>query len=119
MSDADLAGISKELKVMAAKFEVHIVECDSIIHRHYKYNGPIKTILGRGGTSFLPPLEPAFLKSINPDLILFFTDGDGDAPEKAPKVPVIWVLTDGGFSPVKWGKVLHMGPDYIQMKGDQ
>ncbi len=108
MSDSNLADISKELHVMARKFEVHVVECDTVIHKHYKYNGRIERVYGRGGTSFLPPLEKEFLKQIKPDLIIFFTDGDGDAPKMPPRAPVIWVLTTGGKSPVKWGKVIHM-----------
>lgn len=118
MTDGELADISKELRTMAQKFEVHVVECDCVIHRHYRFKGPIKTVLGRGGTSFVPPLEAKFLKKIKPDLVIFFTDGDGEAPEEPPKVPVIWVLTHGedhwlrlvpvGCSPAKWGRVIHM-----------
>ena len=111
MSDGDLAEISKELHSMSAHYEVHVVEFDDIVHRHYKFNGPIKSVLGRGGTCFIPLFDKEIMSKIKPDLITVFTDGGGDAPENRPRVPVIWVLTTGGEVPAKWGRVIHMGKE--------
>ena len=108
MTDNELAEISKELSVMSRAFEIHVVECDSTIHRDYKYKGRIKDVLGRGGTSFIPPLERMFLRRIRPDIVIFFTDGFGDAPERQPHLPIIWVLTAGGKCPANWGRVIEM-----------
>ena len=38
-----------------------------------------------------------------PNVFIYLTDGEGDAPTKAPDYPVIWCLTEGGVKPVKWG----------------
>jgi predicted metal-dependent peptidase len=102
MSGPMLADISAELGVMARRFQVTIVECDTAIHAVYPYK-PIKTVHGRGGTNFCPSLESDFLRKHKPDLIAYFTDGYGPAPEKAPAVPVIWCITEGGLKPAAWG----------------
>ena len=61
-----------------------------------------------GGTSFKPPFERGFLREHRPDLVVYFTDGQGPAPECPPSVPVIWCLTQGGRMPVEWGREVRM-----------
>ena len=102
MSGPMLADISAELGLMAKHYEVVVVECDTRICRVYPYR-PIESVNGRGGTDFRPPLEPDFLKAQQPDVVVYFTDGDGPAPDKPPTVPVVWCITEGGENPVPWG----------------
>lgn len=116
MSDGDLADISAELALMSRRFEVTVVECDTEIHAVYPFK-PIKNVQGRGGTDLRPPLEPVFLKKLKADLVVYFTDGDGPAPEKAPRVPVIWCLTEDGVNGAGWGKVVSMGKRSINQGG--
>jgi predicted metal-dependent peptidase len=42
-----------------------------------------------------------------PDLLLYFTDGYGTAPDRQPGYPVMWVLTKDGRPPCGWGRVMH------------
>ncbi len=107
MTPAMLADISAELGVMARVHEVTVVECDTDIQSVYPYK-PIASVTGRGGTSFIPPLAAEFLREHRPDLILYFTDGEGPAPEEAPSVPLAWCLTEGGTKPCEWGDVLEL-----------
>jgi predicted metal-dependent peptidase len=110
MSDSFLEMIDGELRVLSkSEKEVLIVECDERIHGVYPYKGLLE-LHGRGGTDFRPPLEKEFLQKWKPDLVIFFTDGFGPAPETKPSVPVLWVLTPNGEQPCSWG-------DVIQMKG--
>lgn len=102
MTSSMLADVSAELGIMAKYCEVVVVECDTEIHRVYPYR-PIESVKGRGGTDFRPPLEPDFLKAQQPDVVIYFTDGDGPAPDKPPTVPVVWCITEGGENPVPWG----------------
>lgn len=111
MSDEVLAALSGELLRLTQTHEVWVVECDAEIHRHYRLKEPIKAMHGRGGTSFRPPFEKAFLKKLRPDLIVYLTDGYGDAPEKAPKMPVLWLLTTDIDPPVSWGRVVRIHPE--------
>jgi len=108
LSDPDLADISAELARLGRAAAVTVVECDTVIHRVYPYTKPVTGVMGRGGTDLRPPFELAFLRKHKPDLLLYFTDGFGPAPESAPRVPVIWVLTPSGQMPCKWGRTVRM-----------
>lgn len=44
---------------------------------------------GGGGTNFCPGVEWA--ESLKPDAIIYFTDGYGRFPDRAPRAPMIWV----------------------------
>lgn len=108
MTDEILAELSAELLRLSKTHRVTMVECDMTIHRVYAMKGPIKAVHGRGGTSFCPPFEKAFLKKMKPDAIVYLTDGYGNAPKAAPRVPVLWLLTESTTRPAKWGKVAYL-----------
>ena len=99
--------IDGELARLAKAYTVKVVECDAMIHSVYEYK-PIKKVKGGDGTDFCPPFEKDFLRQHRPDLVVYFTDGFGSAPDKAPRVPVIWCLTPNGVRPAPWGKVIQM-----------
>ena len=66
---------------------------------------------GGGGTDFRPVFR--YVEEhpeLDPNLLVFFTDGRGDRPERAPAYPVMWLLTkDGREQP--WGQNVHFkGP---------
>jgi predicted metal-dependent peptidase len=108
MTDELLELIDAELAKLARDYVLTIVECDFEIQRVYEYRRRLKTIAGRGGTDFHPPLEKKFLKKHHPDLIVIFSDGQGPAPTKPPPVPLIWCLTPEDEAPVEWGKKIRM-----------
>ena len=61
-------------------------------------------VTGGGGTDFRPVFEYIDEhQEINPDLLIFFTDGYGAYPERAPAYPVLWLLTADGQCSVDWG----------------
>ena len=111
MSTDMLEDIASELRHLARERIVTIVECDYEIHRVYRFRKCLDQVHGRGGTDFYPPLERAFLARTHTDLAVFFTDGEGPAPENPPLIPVIWALTTDGPPPATWGKVIRMGPN--------
>jgi predicted metal-dependent peptidase len=86
---------------------VVLVECNSAINAVYDYR-PLTVVHGRGGTDFRPPLARLFLRQQRVDLVIYFTDGYGPAPENPPRIPVIWCLTEDGERPAPWGKVVQM-----------
>lgn len=111
-----LEQINAELAGLAKDYEVTVVECDTIIHRVYRYK-PLKDVCGRGGTDLCPPLEQKFLRKHHPDLIVYFTDGYGPAPDKPPGPPLVWCLVPGGEPPVAWGQIIRMDAAEIQAPG--
>lgn len=77
--------------------EITVVECDSVIQKNYSYRGQMPThIHGRGGTNFSPPIELAN-KELNPDAIIYFTDGYAPPPRDKSRYPILWVITTNGL----------------------
>jgi predicted metal-dependent peptidase len=111
MTAATLARIGGELARLSRAAEVVAVECDARIQATYPYRGNLLKVHGRGGTDLRPPLEAPFLARLRPDVIVYFTDGKGPAPAKAPCVPVIWCLTPKGTAPAAWGRCVPMNQD--------
>jgi predicted metal-dependent peptidase len=108
MESGTLAVISAELEALAREHEVTVVQCDDRIRSVAPFAGPIKEIVGRGATDFRPPLEAQFLGEHRPDVVVYFCDGAGAAPVRAPRVPVIWAITAGGLRPTSWGQFIWL-----------
>jgi len=51
-----------------------------------------ESIQGGGGTRFTPAFEWAEKQDKLPDLLLYFTDAEGEFPKKTPDFPVIWLV---------------------------
>jgi predicted metal-dependent peptidase len=108
MSDAMLLEISDELHHLSRRNEVTVVLCDEEIQAVHRYRKRLTRMPGRGGTDFNPPFEHAFLRRQRPDVVVYFTDGYGPAPEAPPKPAVIWVIHGDATPPVMWGRVIRM-----------
>jgi predicted metal-dependent peptidase len=54
---------------------------------------------GGGGTDFRPFVEhlEAQRDDWTPSLAIYLTDGYGRFPQRAPSVPMLWVITAGGL----------------------
>ena len=65
-----------------------------------------ETLAGGGGTSFIPPFDWLKRQDRQPDLVLYFTDADGEFPQDAPFFPVIWLVK--GKAPVPWGQRVQL-----------
>lgn len=66
-------------------------------------------ISGRGGTSFIPAFEEAQKMKPRPDLLIYLTDGDGEAPAVKPaNMHVIWGIVPGHhrYAPAAWGRTI-------------
>ncbi|HID82685.1 MAG TPA: hypothetical protein EYH06_07670 [Chromatiales bacterium] len=61
---------------------------------------------GGGGTSFKPVFNWLDSVDLQPDLLIYFTDAQGDFPEQQPGYPVIWLVK--GKTPVPWGQRIQL-----------
>jgi len=61
---------------------------------------------GGGGTSFLPAFTWAERQDRQPDLLVYFTDAQGEFPAQEPAYPVLWLVK--GRSPVPWGQRVQL-----------
>jgi predicted metal-dependent peptidase len=106
VTDRMLADFVAELKIIAKKNKVTVIEADDEVRAVYRFTGSITSVEGRGGTDFRPAFQVA--GEMKPDLLIYATDGEGKAPVHAPKFPVIWLLTEDGDHPCKWGRVVRI-----------
>ncbi len=64
---------------------------------------------GRGGTSFIPGFEAVDKLGEKIDLVVYATDGYGQAPDIAPRQETIWLLIGQNVhEPAKWGRYVHI-----------
>lgn len=108
---AELSNLLKSF----GNYELTVIQCDYEIQQIENFSGdtPLPPnyqweSYGHGGTSFIPPFEYVKEHKLRPDIFIYLTDGYGDAPEKAPKFPVLWVLTNDGEEPALWGKKIKL-----------
>lgn len=95
---AELSGILEDVKPK----RLFIIWCDAKVHRVDEANDPgdLRTIRhkgapGGGGTSFIPVFEEIRNQGIEPEVLVYLTDGYGTFPSQAPGYPCIW----GNISP--------------------
>lgn len=65
-----------------------------------------ENISGGGGTSFEPVFDWMDRLGRRPDLLLYFTDGEGRFPALEPAYPVIWLVK--GKAAVPWGQRIQL-----------
>jgi predicted metal-dependent peptidase len=63
-------------------------------------------IRGGGGTSFRPVFEWVDREGRRPDLLVYFTDAQGEFPKTEPSFPVIWLVKGRGKVP--WGQRIQL-----------
>lgn len=115
MTAGELTQIGEELNgLIRRNVRVTFMQCDDAIREEVRVTPgfTFSRAKGRGGTSFLPPFSPEVLRRVDPDLIVYFTDGYGPAPASAPAgVSVLWVLTGPHPArPATFGEVTAMRP---------
>ena len=61
---------------------------------------------GGGGTRFSPVFDWLARQERQPDLLVYFTDANGEFPKAEPLYPVIWLVK--GKSKVPWGQRIQL-----------
>lgn len=61
---------------------------------------------GGGGTRFAPVFDWIAAAKLRPDLLLYFTDAEGEFPRHAPDYPVVWLVK--GRARVPWGERIQL-----------
>ncbi|MFN2107165.1 MAG: DUF2201 family putative metallopeptidase [Candidatus Promineifilaceae bacterium] len=64
------------------------------------------TLRGGGGTRFTPIFDWLHQEGCNPDLLVYFTDAQGEFPKQEPPFPVIWLVK--GRAEVPWGQRIQL-----------
>lgn len=116
VSDAELTRQASEVASIVGRAkvkEVHVAFVDTSVRATQVFKKGQRIVFkpaGGGGTDFRPGVEWA--EALKPDAIIYFTDGYGSFPDRAPRAPMIWVavgrhtLDDSGFP---FGSVVRVG----------
>jgi predicted metal-dependent peptidase len=103
IGDEQLQRFVAEIDAMLRSYphiECWVSSIDTELHGPLKVSGDISAIPleGGGGTDFRPFFE-MLAEDRDPaqTLCVFLTDGFGVFPDKAPSVPVLWVVTESGL----------------------
>lgn len=89
---------------------------DAALYGPYRMtpSSPIPPPVGGGGTDFRPFFArlPKHRPPWEPSVAIYLTDGYGEFPERAPRCPVLWVVTPGGLDLDKFpfGQVVRLLP---------
>ena len=109
------------IQSVCQQYEITMIECDCAIQNvqiltEFSRAGNLRwKCHGMGGTDFNPVFDYVHDKGLVPDVMVFFTDGMGNAPDEAPDYPVIWCLpdADGMTRPCDWGKEIRIPIDSL------
>ena len=107
----ELGGILEDLKPRRIIFmwcdaEVHSV--DELHDSTDLYAIRKRGGLGGGGTSFRPVFRKIKELGLEPDALVYLTDGDGSFPAKAPSYPVLWGDISGNPKKYPFGDVVNV-----------
>jgi len=107
---AELTGILEDLRPR----RLIALWCDAKVHRHDEiedasdlYGLRAKPVPGWGGTSFIPVFDWVDEHGIEPDALVYLTDGDGSFPSAAPNYPVLWGDISRNSSKYPFGDVVE------------
>jgi len=97
---SDFAAETSSLLALADKS--YVLSCDATVHEVAdlnKYSDILKEakFSGGGGTSFSPVFDKVNQLGLNPDVLVYLTDGYGSFPESAPNYPVIWGIIKDSY----------------------
>ena len=99
ISKKELQDFASEISGIAAIADKTIVlSCDAAVHDEVEltqFSDVLSSLKfsGGGGTDFCPAFEYLRDKRIQPECMIFLTDGWGRFPDCKPNYPVIWCLT--------------------------
>ncbi len=112
VSDEEIAQCIAEINALKGQMRARItlLACDAqlsedgpwIYEPWEEFTAP-NQLSGGGGTSFKPVFESIRQE---PDLLIYFTDAEGDFPETEPSYPVIWLIKGKGKVP--WGERIQL-----------
>ncbi len=115
ISDAEVQEFVSEIDAVKGQMRARIIlhACDSRLAKEgpwiyepwEEFTKP-QHIAGGGGTSFVPVFEWAERQDRYPELLIYFTDAEGEFPKYEPGFPVIWLVK--GKAPVPWGQRIQL-----------
>ncbi len=115
VSDEEIAHCLAEINAIKGQLsaKITLLACDAklaeggpwIYEPWEEFTAP-RDLIGGGGTSFKPVFEYVDRVLQSPDLLLYFSDAEGEFPPTMPAYPVIWLVK--GSRQVPWGQRIQL-----------
>ncbi|WP_455203382.1 vWA domain-containing protein [Kaarinaea lacus] len=115
IGDAEMREFLGEINAIKSQIRARVVfhACDAALcedgpwtYEPWEEFALPQKIEGGGGTSFKPVFEWLEQQDQQPDLVVYFTDAEGEFPEREPQCPVIWLVK--GREKVPWGQRVQL-----------
>ena len=108
VSEAQFRQFMQQINLIRGLSVVKVLEVDTRVIALYDYfktdQSQVMRLVGGGGTEFSEAFARA--KELNPDAILFMTDGQVSGNIFDPGIPTGWILTCDGIHPYGFGEVV-------------
>lgn len=115
ISDADIGEFLSEVDALKSQIRarVTLLACDTALAA----DGPWRfepweslqtprQFTGGGGTRFTPVFDWLAHQPASPDLLIYFTDAEGEFPASQPDYPVLWLVKGKAETP--WGQRIQL-----------
>ncbi|MEJ2142966.1 MAG: VWA-like domain-containing protein [Gammaproteobacteria bacterium] len=115
ISDGEVEEFVSEINAIKGQMRARItlLACDSALAEEcpWTYEAWDKFVMpekikGGGGTSFVPVFEWTENQDRQPELLVYFTDAEGEFPEHESVCPTIWLVK--GKAKVPWGQRIQL-----------
>lgn len=113
ISDEDIVRFNSEVKYIKETYnpeKLTLVMFDTKIHEIYEFEEDDEfekiVVTGRGGTDLKEVFQ--HIEDNNPNAVVIFTDLCVTIPKKAPKVPLIWIVSGNPQAKVPYGTLIHI-----------
>jgi predicted metal-dependent peptidase len=115
IKDEEMREFVSEINAIKGQMRARLIlhACDAELCKHgpwvfepwEEFRVP-ENIYGRGGTRFTPVFDWLTREDRRPDLLVYFTDADGQFPKAEPAFPVLWLVKGRGKVP--WGQRVQL-----------
>ncbi len=100
ITDREMREFISEIDALKGQVKARVVllACDCALHVDAPWrfepwdNIGLPRLDGGGGTSFIPVFKWLSQQDTAPDVLIYFTDAEGDFPQSAPSYPVVWLI---------------------------
>ncbi|MBS4098889.1 MAG: hypothetical protein KGZ83_18865 [Sulfuricella sp.] len=115
ISDADIGEFLSEVDALKSQMRarVTLLACDTALcegapwfYEAWDALRAPRQFAGGGGTRFGPVFEWLDKQASRPDLLVYFTDAEGEFPAAPPDYPVLWLVK--GKATVPWGQRIQL-----------
>lgn len=115
VSEEEIRQFLSEINALKGQMraQIYLFACDAELaegspwlYEPWETFTPPFQLTGGGGTAFKPVFDYVEEQHLQPDLLIYFTDGEGEFPKTPPTYPVLWLIK--GKKSVPWGQRIQL-----------